>query len=129
MTKKSLLDRLWFKEVIGEITEKDFGYVGIAHHPVTLYSIKDEIGNVYFGALSGHHSTSKAGDNVEVYLVRSSLLAVESLLKPLQGEESEIAQYKPHKKRWKEIKSCRALKPEENFEKGSEDTKRVRTKK
>ena len=106
---RTLLEKLMLKKVTGEVITKNLSHIMLRGHPVTLYDILDNYKNVYHGAIYGHQENPNRGDKVEVYLVRGSLLAIESPLENELDGRSRLHMPLSKRKRWQEIKSYRIL--------------------
>lgn len=76
MGKLKWYQKIFTREVVGTVTERECCTRGIMHQPVTLYIITQADGAVYHGALDGHHYHPNFGDNVEMYLEKGNVLAI-----------------------------------------------------
>lgn len=90
MTKLSWFQRIFIKEVVGRITNREFGYRGIIKEPVTLYEITQSDKKVYRGALLGHQYTPQLDDKVEIYLEKGNSIAQSQELKHKTNTDGSV---------------------------------------
>jgi hypothetical protein len=65
--------KLFTREVVGEVTGVTYANRGIFREPVTLYTVTDDEGVIYRCGLLGHHSEIGRGDRVAMRLRGASL--------------------------------------------------------
>jgi len=78
--------RISTREIVGEVTDRQYANRGIMHEPVTLYTITQE-SQGYDCALVGHQDSPTIGDKVEVYTARGETLVKNE--EPYRKENSD----------------------------------------
>jgi hypothetical protein len=64
-------ERLLYRDIRGKVTERHLDYKGKSFRiPLTTYTIEEEDGTLYRGAISGHHTLPSVGNQVEMRLKR-----------------------------------------------------------
>jgi hypothetical protein len=113
---KSLLDRLFYKTVVGKITEKEYSYRGLVHLPVTMYTVVTEKGKEVLAAMDGHHYAPGIDDLVELEIERGETLVRGNETVTETGQDGRVKVY-TSTKCWAPIGSYRILlQPEESPE-------------
>jgi hypothetical protein len=64
----TLWDRIFYKEIVGEITDKNFAARMLGTDPITTYEIMGEDGKSHYGSIKGHKSEPTLGDRVRIIL-------------------------------------------------------------
>ena len=95
MSDLNRFQRMFTREVTGKITERELHSEGRGDYPVTAYTIEQEDGTSYRGAMLGNYASPIVGDQVDMQIRRFGTL--------LRRKTYKYSEGRMERRRWKKI--------------------------